>query len=169
MVHPSLSLSLYAIHNSSPLDLPVFVTLNSLSFSSWHQIATDLSDMDIQWITAGFMPAVRTSPLRPHTTASDPGPILLPHLIGQPWLLSTPSHSIPWADAHPAIPGTHRPVFAAKFLHQPKRIQGVLLLRDGHAINPGPWVFLLGVKTCWAVRKAKVPNSQECRRCREGG
>lgn len=131
------------------------VLASSPLLSSWHQCITGLSDREIQYITAGSMPTDRAAPQRPHTTASDPGPILLPRLVGQPWLLSTPSHSGPWADAHPTDAGTVAPGFSLPAFYTNHRgYNAVFWLRDGHVINLGSWVFLLRVKTRGEVRKA---------------
>lgn len=90
-----LSLITSTVHSFFPFDFPVFVMLYTLPSSLCISLLLACQTGEIQWITAGSMPTDRATPQCPHTTASDPGPILLPRLVGQPWLLSAPSHSVP--------------------------------------------------------------------------
>lgn len=107
------------------------------------------------------MPTDREAPQCPRCSASDPGPILLPCLVGQTWMHSPPSHSIPRADAQHHHPWqSHSSLFPASFCTNQKGYNAVFFVWDGRSvINLGAWVFLLCVKTCWG--EGRLANSQK--------
>lgn len=127
---------------------------------------------------AGAVPADRQAPQCPRCSASDPGPILLPCLVGQTWMRSptltlhpqsrcTPPPPPPLAE--PPLPPS------CQLLHKPKGIQCrffcvcvFVCVWDGRSvINLGAWVFSLCVKTCRG--EGRLANSQTRSPSTEGG
>lgn len=108
------------------------------------------------------MPTDREAPQCPRCSASDPGPILLPCLVGQTWMHSPPSHSIPRAEPthSTTTPGKATPPSFLPAFTQTKRDTMPFFVWDGRSvINLGAWVFFLHVKTCWG--EGRLANSQE--------